>query len=201
MWFIYVLMVSIFWHTLQVFPQCMFFVLILSMKPFAHDVKFLISETDRACSIPAMCHLWGGSDLARNLGRWVVPISLVETRIPVLTYLRRPESKGVATIHQPICYWPSRTKTCMTFIFCWIATAWESPAHTRIAVHLSGQYLRGEKVKQSKQEGVLLRCSQWVIKNRTETKVPQELQRQLQLNLKDFSKVQDIISVFENLAN
>ena len=155
MWFIYVLMASIFWHILQVFPQCMLFVLILFMKPFAHDVKFLISEIDRAFHLFYSCHVssLGGSDLAGNLGRWVVPISLVETWIPVLTYLRRPESKGVVIIYQPICYWPSRTKTCMTFIFCWIATAWESPAHTQIAVHLRGQYLRGERQSQTNKTG------------------------------------------------
>lgn len=183
----------------------MLFVLILSVKPFAHDVKFLISETDRAFHLFYSCHVsslgGGGSDLARNLGRWVVPISLIETWIPVLTYLRRPESKGVVTIYQPICYWPSRTNTCMTFIFCWIATAWESPAHTRIAAHLRGQYLRGEKVQQSKQEGPPevqpMSDKKKQNRDRSTTRTP----KAVQLNLKDVSKVQDIISMFENLAN
>lgn len=88
----------------------------------------------------------------------------------------------------------------MTFIFCWIATAWESPAHTRIAVHLRGQYLRGEKVKQSKQEGppeVQSVNDKKRNRNKSTTRTP----KAVQLNLKDFSKVQDIISMFENLAN
>lgn len=89
----------------------------------------------------------------------------------------------------------------MTFIFCWIATAWESPAHTRIAAHLRGQYLRGEKVQQLKQEGPPevqpMSDKKKQNRDRSTTRTP----KAVQLNLKDVSKVQDIISMFENLAN
>lgn len=101
-----------------------------------------------------MCGLWGKSDLAGNLGRWVVPVSSAERWTVVFffvfgslnLYPRRPESKGVVIITSQFVIGFSKHKLACLSPFAGLSDLHGNPQLTHELSSIQrGQYLRGER--------------------------------------------------------
>ena len=147
-----------------------------------------------------MCGLRGKSDLAGNLGRWVVPVSSAERWTVVLTYTREGQKAKDWSFLPASLLLAFQNTNLHDFHLLLDCQTYKgiSSSHMNCCPFKGDSILEARDKAERSQQRVLLRWSPWVINWNKRTV---RTLRVIQLNFnKDFPALQDIISKLKNLS-